>query len=142
MKGLTISQVAKASNVNIETVRYYEKRKLIQKPPRTKSGYRNFSPKVIKRIKFIKKAQKLYFTLEEIKKLLLIYENNNAFDSEEIRLFVFKKIKEIKEKICDFKKVKTALEELIEKCPDSRIPKSQCPFINYLEQLENNWKQC
>ncbi len=54
MKGLTISQVAKGANVNIETVRYYERLGLISMPPRTESGYRQFPVEVIQRIKFIK----------------------------------------------------------------------------------------
>jgi DNA-binding transcriptional MerR regulator len=70
MEGLTISQVAKASNVNIETIRYYERRGLIPEPPRTNSGYRMFSYEVIRDIQFIKRAQDVGFTLEEIKKLL------------------------------------------------------------------------
>ena len=63
MNGLTISQIAKASNVNIETVRYYERRGLISEPPRTESGYRMFHKDVIQDIKFIKRAQDLGFRI-------------------------------------------------------------------------------
>ena len=67
MTGLTIRQVANAEKVNLETVRYYEKRGLIVEPLRTESGYRRFPDEAIERISFIKRAQELGFTLEEIK---------------------------------------------------------------------------
>jgi DNA-binding transcriptional MerR regulator len=70
MEGLTISQVAKEANVNIETIRYYERRGLIPEPPRNKSGYRKFPKTLVKDIQFIKRTQDLGFPLEEIKSLL------------------------------------------------------------------------
>ncbi|MEX2603214.1 MAG: MerR family transcriptional regulator, partial [Gracilimonas sp.] len=65
-----IGEVAKRANVNKETVRYYEKRKLIPKPDRRRSGYRIFTQRHIDQIRFIKRAQELGFTLSEIKELL------------------------------------------------------------------------
>ena len=72
MTGFKISEVAEKSNVNIETVRYYEKRQLIPEPPRTRAGYRIFSLEDVDRIKFIKRSQELGFTLNEIKQLISI----------------------------------------------------------------------
>lgn len=73
MSILTIGEIARQSNVHVETIRYYEKRGLIAEPPRTESGYRMFSQETITEIKMIKHAQELGFTLEEIKKILAIY---------------------------------------------------------------------
>jgi Hg(II)-responsive transcriptional regulator len=138
MKGLTISQVAKAANVNVETIRYYERRGLISEPPRTESGYRHFPQEVIERIQFIKKAQDLGFKLEEIKTLLLMSDNEELFNANEIYQFVTEKIQEIEQKIRDFNNMKLLLEKLAEKCPGSGISKNDCPIINNLKGEENN----
>jgi len=66
MEKMTTSQLARESNVNLETIRYYERRGLIPKPPRNASGYRQYSQEDIARTKFIKRAQALGFSLREI----------------------------------------------------------------------------
>jgi Hg(II)-responsive transcriptional regulator len=132
LKKLTISQVAKASNVNVETVRYYERRGLIDEPPRSESGYRHFPEEVIDRIQFIKRTQDLGFTLEEIKKLLSA-SNNEDFHSEEIYNFAIDKIQEIGAKIRDLNQVRKLLEDLAAKCPRSGVSKDECPIIKKFE---------
>lgn len=127
MTGLTISQVANAANVNLETVRYYEKRGLIVKPPRTESGYRRFPKEAIERITFIKRAQELGFTLEEIKQLLWMSEQEN--DAEKVREFTAQKIQEIEAKIHDLMNMKETLEQLSEQCGGSGSSMNQCPII-------------
>jgi Hg(II)-responsive transcriptional regulator len=136
MNGLTISQIAKASNVNIETVRYYERRGLISEPPRTESGYRMFTKGVIQDIKFIKRAQDLGFTLEEIKKLLSASNDDESFRSEEMYEFATGKIQEIEAKLNEFNNMKSLLEDLAGKCPGSGVPKNQCPIIKNLSEGE------
>jgi len=128
MEGLTISQLAKEANVNIETIRYYEKRKLISEPPRTESGYRKFPPEVVEDIKFIKRTQDLGFTLEEIKDLL-VASNDENFRSVEMQDYATGKIKEIETKIHDLNQMKTLLEDLAQKCPGSGTSKGECPII-------------
>ncbi|WP_059104479.1 MerR family transcriptional regulator [Shouchella shacheensis] len=128
MEGLTISQVAKEANVNIETIRYYERRELISDPPRTESGYRKFPQEVVEDVKFIKLTQDLGFTLEEIKNLLSASKDEN-FRSVEIQDFATSKIKEIETKIHDLHQMKTLLEDLTEKCPGSSVSKGECPII-------------
>ncbi|GED34783.1 MerR family transcriptional regulator [Brevibacillus centrosporus] len=137
MNGLTISQVAKSSNVNIETIRYYERRGLISEPPRTDSGYRMFPPRVVQDIEFIKRAQDLGFTLEEIKDLLSASRGDEEFHSEEMHDFASGKIEEIEKKIRDLNEMKLLLEALVEKCPRSGVPKNQCPIINQLTKGVN-----
>ena len=133
MKGLSISQVANATQVNNETVRYYEKRGLIPDPPRTESGYRVFPFEVIERIQFIKRAQELGFTLEEIKQMLLVSDDATIYDSKEIQEFATQKIDEIESKINDLQKMKFVLKDLTKQCPGSGHPLEQCPIIkNFL----------
>ncbi|MBV5134025.1 MerR family transcriptional regulator [Staphylococcus epidermidis] len=128
MEGLTISQVAKEANVNIETIRYYERRGLISEPPRTESGYRKFPHEVIQDIQFIKRTQDLGFTLEEVKNLLAA-SNDEKFRSEEMHDFATSKMKEIETKIHDLHQMKALLEDLVEKCPGSGVSKGECPII-------------
>lgn len=92
MKGLTRSQVAKAANINSETIRYFERSGLISEPPRSDAGYRMFPHHVIQDIEFIKRAQELGFTLEEIKVLLSASNAEEEFHSEEIYNFASSKI--------------------------------------------------
>jgi len=72
MKSLTISCLAKQAGVNLETVRYYERRGLLPRPPRNASGYRLFPAEAARRLRFIRRAQELGFSLTEIRELLLL----------------------------------------------------------------------
>lgn len=73
-RGMTIGQMARKAGVHIETIRYYERRGLLQKPQRSSSNYRMYSDDTIRRMLFIKRAQKLGFTLKVIKELLTLRE--------------------------------------------------------------------
>jgi len=137
LKGITIGQVAKASNINIETVRYYERRGLIPEPPRNESGYRMFSKEAIQDIKFIKRAQGLGFTLEEIKKLLSASNDEESFKAEELYDFATEKIQEIESKIREFNNMKSLLEDVARKCPGPGVPRNQCSIIKKLTEGEN-----
>jgi DNA-binding transcriptional MerR regulator len=72
MRGLTIGQLAEQAHVNRETVRYYERRRLLQRPLRSIAGYRGFSDDALRRLQFIRHAKMLGFSLEEIKDLLAL----------------------------------------------------------------------
>jgi len=67
---LTIGQVAKRSGIGLETVRFYERKGLVEEPPRTDSGYRQYPENVVARIRFIRRAKELGFKLSEISELL------------------------------------------------------------------------
>jgi DNA-binding transcriptional MerR regulator len=126
MERFTISQVAKACGVHIETVRYYERRELIAKPSRNESGYRMFTGEAVQDIRFIKKAQEIGFTLEEIRKLLNIYKKEDYFPINEMHQFAVSKIKEIDEKIRDLQQFKTLLTIATSVSPSSKLT---CPVI-------------
>ncbi|WP_141433085.1 MerR family transcriptional regulator [Bacillus sp. 03113] len=121
MNKLTISQVAKASNVNIETIRYYERKGLIPHPQRTESRYRMFPLHVIQEVKFIKRAQVLGFSLKDIKKLLTIVKKDEILSRDERFKFALTKVKEIDEKIKGLIEIKSML-ELIIKEPNLEEP--------------------
>ncbi|MDC3418636.1 MerR family transcriptional regulator [Aquibacillus salsiterrae] len=131
MKGLSTSEVAKECDVNVETIRYYERRNLIPEVPRTESGYRVFSTDIVDRIKFIKRAQQLDFSLTEIKKLIGITENDSSFTAQEIQQFAENKLAEIESKISGLKNVQSILHDLLERC-SGKGSICECPIIQSL----------
>ncbi|MCM3164112.1 MULTISPECIES: MerR family transcriptional regulator [Bacillaceae] len=133
MEVLSISKVAKQANINLETVRYYEKRGLIPEPPRTSAGYRIYSREYVDRIKFIKRAQELGFTLDEILQLLKISEGGH--DAQTVKEFTSEKISGITGKINDLQRIKGTLQKLSDECPGSGAPSNKCPII---QDLTNN----
>ena len=98
MEGLTIGQLAKKSRVNVETIRYYERRGLVPAPPRRYSGYRQYSPGDARRVLFIKRAQRLGFTLKEVSELLHLRVDPHMTCAD-VRRRAKIKIAEIDEKI-------------------------------------------
>jgi MerR family copper efflux transcriptional regulator len=98
MYGLTIGEVAEQAGVHIETLRYYERRELIEKPPRSASNYRLYPEEAVRRVRFIKRAQELGFSLKDIKGLLLLRATPEA-GCAEVRAHAEGKLKAIDEKI-------------------------------------------
>jgi len=131
MKGLKISQVGKQAGVNIETIRYYERLKLITEPERTESGYRVFSPEVVQRIRFIKRSQDLGFTLTEIQKLLTLTESA-GYTCAQVKKIASQKLEEVELKIRDLENIKSILQDLLSKCEDGLV--DACPIIEKLQE--------
>lgn len=131
MKGLTIGQLAKQAHVNIETIRYYERRGLIPEPPRRESGYRQYASDTIGRIEFIKRAQELGFALKEIQELLSLRVDPGT-TSADIKRRAEAKLADIDTKLRDLKRIKTALMKLTAACR-GRGPTSECPILDALE---------
>ena len=131
MNGLTIGQLAKQSHVHIETLRYYERRGLIAAPPRTASNYRVYSSENLRRVNFIKQAQELGFSLEEIKKLLALRAAPRA-KCAEVRDYAIHKMEDIQEKIRTLKRMHRSLEKLLRECSGD-LPVTYCPILEPLE---------
>ncbi len=135
MGNLTIGQVAKKAGVNVETIRYYERLGYIPKPPRPRSGYRQYSEETVNRIQFIKRAQKLGFTLKEISELLsLKVDSGNT--CADVKRRAEAKITDIEEKIHNLQGIKKALAELVAMC-SGKGPTGECPIIEVLESKED-----
>lgn len=131
METLTRGELAKRSGVNIETLRYYERRKLIDPPRRSESGYRLYTHEDIGRIRFIKNAQKLGFTLNEIYELLRLRIKKSSSCDSVLKKAQIKR-EEIDLKIKDLKSMKRALDQLIHKCEQS-ILTEDCPILTSFE---------
>ena len=131
METLTISQLANLAGVNVETVRYYERRGLIPEPPRCQSGYRQYTPDYAARIRFIKRAQDLGFSLNEIADLLAFrIETESACG--EVKRQAELKIADIKSKISTLQNMQQALEDLVVVC-DEKGSTGECPILDALE---------
>ena len=108
MKGLTIGKLAKAAGTGIETVRFYERQGLVAPPPRTESNYRIYPQEEVKRLRFIKRAKALGFTLREIKDLLALSLDPHATRAD-IKKRTLAKIEDVERKIRDLTSIREAL---------------------------------
>jgi DNA-binding transcriptional MerR regulator len=128
MTMLTISQVAKQLNINIQTIYFYEKKGLIPSLNRSEAGYRLFTPKDVQRIIFILRNKKLGLTLEEIKELLNLQENNNLSCAEAYQR-LDRKVQEIDQQIEELTTLRNELLPLLEKAKSRQI-NQYCQIFN------------
>src|SRR4030066_1999577 len=127
MRNLTIGQLAKKTEVNIETIRFYERRGLMPKPLRRESGYRQYSDGDIARLRFIRRAKELGFSLKEILELLSLRVDQETTCGD-IKRRAETKIADIDQKIRTLQGMKKALAKLVALCR-GRGPTSECPIL-------------
>ncbi len=139
MDGFSIGELAKQANVHVETLRYYERRGLIPKPHRTVSNYRVYSSENLRRVKFIKQAQELGFSLNEIKKLLALRATPRARCAD-VRKYAAHKIEDIDGKIRSLTRMRKTLEKLIAECSGDG-PATQCPILESLDSEPSTTSQ-
>lgn len=132
MESLTIGKVARLAEVGVETIRFYERKGLIDEPPRRESGYRQYPEETVRRLRFIRRAKELGFTLKEIKDLLTLRIEQGT-TCEDIRGRAEAKIDDIEEKILTLERMKEALVKLTHEC-DGRGPASVCPILEAMEK--------
>jgi len=127
MDGLTIGEVAKQANVHIETLRYYERRGLVPRPPRSVSNYRLYAEDTVRRVRFIKTAQELGFSLKEIRELLSLRAAPKT-RCWEVCERAEAKIKDIEAKLASLQAMKQALSKLVAECSGDG-PITECPIL-------------
>ncbi len=131
MTGISTSELAKQGGINLESIRFYEKQGLLPKPPRTASGYRVFSADSVRRVRFIKRAQELGFSLREIKELLALRLDPDT-RCVDVRQRAEEKLGDIEQKIRDLQRMKKTLTRLAAACP-GRGASSECPILESLD---------
>ncbi|MCF6285509.1 MAG: MerR family DNA-binding protein [Candidatus Hydrogenedentes bacterium] len=131
---LTIGKVARLAEVGIETIRFYEREGLIPDPPRSESGYRHYGEDSVARIRFIKKAKALGFSLAEIGELLSLRAKPSG-SCANVQAKAHEKIAEIDQKIETLQAMRTSLQGLVVECRGTG-PRSKCPILNTLEAKE------
>ena len=129
MPKLTIGRVAAAAGVSVETIRYYQRRMLLQEPEKPSGGYRHYPTEMVKRIRFIKRAQSLGFTLEDVAGLLQL---NDSDACTKTRHLAARKLTLIEQKITELATMRDALAELVGQC-DRKLKRGPCPIIEILQ---------
>lgn len=124
---LTIGKLAERGGVNVETIRY-QRRGLLEEPPKPTGGFRRYSSDSVKRVRFIKRAQSLGFTLDEILGLLALDERKACLETRGIAA---NKLELIEQKIADLLKMKKSLARLVRAC-DASSTGAPCPIIHLL----------
>ena len=125
----TIGALARQSGVNVETIRYYQRRGLVPEPVKPLGGIRNYAHEHVQRLRFIKRAQQLGFSLEEVGDLLSLEDGLHCHEVEEI---ASQKLALVRERIGQLGMIESALATLIRKCRSNR-GKLRCPLISALE---------
>lgn len=129
---LTTGEVAEQAGVNVQTVRYYERRGLLPEPPRTSGGFRQYRPEHVDRIRFVKRAQELGFTLDEANELLDLRATPDA-DRADVRAVAQEKQEEVRRKIRDLQRIQATLDDLIAAC-EGHGSTDACPILDALEK--------
>lgn len=125
---MTRGELARYGQVNPETIRYYERSGLLPLPARSESNYRLFSPAAVQRIRFIKRAQAVGFSLDEIRALLDLKFGADATCGD-VREMVDVKIHDIDTKIAALQAMRHELSALFEECPGGDRPTEECPIL-------------
>jgi MerR family mercuric resistance operon transcriptional regulator len=132
MKYLTIGQVARQAGVGIETVRFYEREGLLEEPQRRPSGYRQFDEATVDRLRFIRRAKELGFTLKEVKELLSLRLDPTTTCAD-VKGRAETKIADIEARIESLKRIKRALVKLTRACSGNGAT-SDCPILDALDR--------
>jgi MerR family mercuric resistance operon transcriptional regulator len=124
----TISKVGKELGINIETIRFYERKGIIKQPIKPETGYRHYARDTVNRIRFIKRSQELGFTLDEIANLLSL----NDKPCSQVQKLAEQKFSVVKEKMADLQRLEKALNGLLVQCNNNEDD-NRCPIIDSLQ---------
>lgn len=126
---LTIGTLAKQAEINVETVRYYQKRGLIDEPRRPPGGVRRYTQLHVRRLRFIRQAQTLGFSLDEVIELLSLEDGEHCRQAEQIGA---RKLSIVRERIAQLRQVENVLAALVDQC-HCNAGNVRCPLIDALE---------
>ena len=127
-QGLTIGAFAAAAGVNVETVRYYQRKDLLSEPDKPYGGIRRYGDKDVLRVRFIKSAQRLGFSLDEVAALLTLDDGMNCKQAQQLAEH---KLAGVRAKLADLHRIETVLDGLIRQCARSR-GRVSCPIVEAL----------
>lgn len=131
----TIGSLARAAGVGIDTVRYYERRSLLTPAARRASGYRVFGAAELQRLHFIRRAQQLGFSLDEVGELLRLVDNNG--DRTDVRALATSRLADIEARLQDMQRLRDQLAGLVDACKGDG-PLAHCPIIEAVVAASTN----
>ena len=125
----TIGTLARHAGVSVETIRYYHQRGLVSEPEKRLGGIRHYADAHARRLKFIREAKQLGFSLDEVKDLLALEDGRHCREAERLGV---KKLAIVRERLAQLRRIERALAVLVERCHCNR-GKMHCPLISALE---------
>ncbi len=125
----TIGELAKQAGVNVETIRFYQRRGLLEEPKKPPGGIRRYSQSHVRRIRFVREAQQLGFTLDEVGELLALQDGRRCREAERIGS---RKLATVRERLAQLTRVEKALAALLDRC-HCNTGKVNCPLTDALE---------
>jgi Hg(II)-responsive transcriptional regulator len=128
---MRIGEAADQAGVNVQTLRYYERRGLLPRPPRRPSGYREFPADAVRVVRFIKRAQELGFSLDEVEDLLKL-RPGSRLNRKQVRLEAERRARQIDQKISELARMRAALQRLVHACHEGTT--LECPIIEALDR--------
>jgi MerR family mercuric resistance operon transcriptional regulator len=129
MAGMTIGALARTAGVHVETVRYYQRRGLLEQPKRESGSVRRYEENAVKRLRFVRRAQALGFTLEEIKALIKLGETPSCRGARELAA---RKLAMVNARLADLRRMEATLRALLAQCDTGRA--RRCPIIDDLSR--------
>ena len=129
MQGLTISKLAQEAGVNVETIRFYQRRGLLAEPDKPLGGIRRYGQADVARVLFIKAAQRIGFTLDEVAQLLQLDDGTRCPDA---RAIAERKLADVRTRLADLQRIEGVLTQLVDRCA-TRRGKVRCPLIEALQ---------
>lgn len=127
---LTIGVLAESAGVNVETIRFYQRKGLMQEPDRPLGGIRRYGEPDLARVRFIKSAQRLGFSLDEVADLLKLESGSHCTEAREQ---AERKLADVRARLGDLRRIESALQGLVERCCAASGP-VQCPMIAALQE--------
>ena len=126
---LTIGTFARAAGVNVETIRFYQRKGLLLEPPRPLGGVRRYGESDVARVKFVKSAQRLGFNLDQVAQLLRLEDGTNCNEAAEIAAH---RLDDVRARLNDLLRIEAALSTLVRECR-TRQEDVACPLIAALQ---------
>ena len=128
MKSMHIGRLAARANVSVDTVRYYERARLLPPASRTASGYRTYPAAVVDRLRFIRRAKDLGFSLDEIRDLLDLSDQRGTGVAA-IREIAARRLADVETRLAELSRLRGGLRQLVDACPGHGDP-GECPIVN------------
>jgi len=137
VREFTIGRLSRLTEVNIETIRYYEKIGIMPSPPRNSSGYRVYSAPHLERLSFVRRSRELGFSQPEVRKLLTLVDEHK-YTCAEVKEMTSRQLANVRIKIEDLRKLEQALANMVSECDGGDIP--ECPIVDILSALPEDFE--
>ena len=137
MNALRIGELAKLTDTNNETLRFYESKGLLAEPRRTASGYRMYGDSAVQQVKFIFRAKRMGFSLKEIEELLSLRVEKSDSTCGDVKILAEQKLTVIDSKIAELRRMQSALQKITDACCGGQEPAENCTILNALENSDS-----